>query len=187
MGYRLKRFLTGCRHRLRAGARCRGAVGADTAPSGLASWDIAARIPCQPMDAGGSAEARRRNCPAAALSGGETRAITASSSMLSTVERELRRPVGKSAGAGALFPLRGRLRIDPIALGQRRQTVQTSLDRAPDNPRRRGASMQYLAHSTSFYSDDEVAPSKPGIKHIGRVDNGDSQSTISRLKIESQP
>ena len=43
MGYRLKRFLTGCRRRLRAGARCRGAMGADTAPSGLASWDIAAR------------------------------------------------------------------------------------------------------------------------------------------------
>jgi hypothetical protein len=107
--------------------------------------------------------------------------------MLSTVEREVRGPVGKSAGAGALFPLRGRLRIDPIALGQRPQTVQTSLDRAPDNPRRRGASMQYLAHSTSFHSDDEVAPSKPGIKHIVRVDNGDSQSTISRLKIESQP
>jgi hypothetical protein len=35
--------------------------------------------------------------PAAAACGGETRAITASSSMLSTVERGVRGPVGKSA------------------------------------------------------------------------------------------
>ena len=86
--------------------------------------------------------------------------------MLSTVEREVRGPVGKSVGAGALFPLRGRLRIDPIALGQRPQTVRTSLVNAPDAPRRRGASMQYLAHRTSFDSDDEMAPSKPRIKQL---------------------
>jgi hypothetical protein len=26
--------------------------------------------------------------------------------------------------------------------------------------------VQYLAHSASFHSDDEIAPSKPGIKHL---------------------
>jgi hypothetical protein len=36
--------------------------------------------------------------------------------MLSTVERGVRGPVGKSAGAGTLLPLRNRLRIDPMAL-----------------------------------------------------------------------
>jgi hypothetical protein len=29
--------------------------------------------------------------------------------------------------------------------------------------------VQYLAHSASFHSDDEIAPSKPGIKHLGSV------------------
>jgi hypothetical protein len=58
-------------------------VGADAGPSG--------------SDAGESAEARTSNRPAAALGGGETRATAASSSTLSTVERGVRGPVGKSA------------------------------------------------------------------------------------------
>ena len=84
--------------------------------------------------------------------------------MLSTVERG---PVGESTGTGALLPFRNRLQIDPIALGQCPRTVRASLDRAPDNPRRRGASVQYLAHSAFFHSDDEIAPSKLGIKQLG--------------------
>jgi hypothetical protein len=43
--------------------------------------------------------------------------------MLSTVERGMRGPVGRSAGAGALLPLRGRLLIDPMALGQCPQAI----------------------------------------------------------------
>jgi hypothetical protein len=142
-------------------------VGADAGPSG--------------SNAGWSAEARASNRQAAALGGGETRATAASSSTLSTVERGVRGPVGRSAGAGALLPFRGRLRIDPIALGQRPQAVRTSLDRAPDNPRRRGASVQYLAHSASFHSDDEIAPSKIGIKHLGVW----SRHLVSRVEHES--
>jgi hypothetical protein len=151
-------------------------VGADAGPSG--------------SNAGWSAEARASNRPAAALGGGETRATAASSSTPSTVERGVRGPVGKSAGAGALLPFRNRLRIDPIALGQRPQTVRTSLDRAPNDPRRRGASVQYLAHSASFHSDDEIAPSKPGIKHLAasrdtRLDGdlGGTAPDIASVKI----
>jgi hypothetical protein len=88
---------------------------------------------------------------------------------------------GQLHDAGALLPFRNRLRIDPIALGQRPQTVRTSLDRAPDNPRRRGASVQYLAHSASFHSDDEIAPSKPRIKHLGVW----SRHLVNRVENES--
>jgi hypothetical protein len=53
-----------------------------------------------------------------------------------------------------------------MALGQRPQTVRAALDRAPDDSRRRGVSVQYLARSVSFHSDDEIAPSKWGTKHL---------------------
>src|SRR6516165_9006594 len=34
---------------------------------------------------------------------------------------------------------------------------------------RGGAAVKNLAHSASFHSRERIAPSKPGIKHLGRV------------------
>jgi hypothetical protein len=39
--------------------------------------------------------------------------------------------------------------------------------------------VQYLARSASFHSDDEIAPSKPGIKHLARAVFAHSQGRIS--------
>src|SRR5580704_15933186 len=39
--------------------------------------------------------------------------------------------------------------------------------RSTDCRRRCGAAVEYLAHSASFHSWENNAPSKPGIKHLG--------------------
>src|SRR5215212_3118348 len=84
-------------------------------------------------------------------------------------EREHRRLGLLGTGAlvldrGALLPLGRGLRIDAVAPGQHPQALLTMLDRATHR-RRAGASMQNLAHSASFHSNEKSAPSKPGTKH----------------------
>ena len=43
----------------------------------------------------------------------------------------------------------------------------TMLYRSTDRRCRRGAPMVNLAHSASFHSQDKIAPSNPGTKHLG--------------------
>src|SRR3954471_1823045 len=68
---------------------------------------------------------------------------------------------------GALLPLRDRLRVDAVALGQHPQALLTMLDRSTHCRRRAGAPMKNLAHSASFHSNEKSAPSKPGTKQVG--------------------
>ncbi|WP_210164315.1 hypothetical protein, partial [Mesorhizobium sp. LNJC398B00] len=56
---------------------------------------------------------------------------------------------------------------------QRPQALLTMLYRSTDRLCRRGAPMN-LAHSASFDSDEKYAPSKPGIKHLGTVEQAAS-------------
>ena len=58
-----------------------------------------------------------------------------------------------------------------------------SLDYAVSTDRlcRLGAPMKNLAHSASFDSEDEDAPSKPGIKHLGGQFGSDALSMISAI------
>src|SRR5215218_2658156 len=90
------------------------------------------------------------------------------------LEREHRRlgllgsggPVGNRA---TLLPLRDGFWIDAVAPGQHPQALLTMLDRSTDRRRRAGAPMQNLAHSASFHSNEKSAPSKPGTKHLVRI------------------
>src|SRR5688500_16687205 len=66
---------------------------------------------------------------------------------------------------GALPPLRDRLLVDAIALGERSQARLAMLYRSTDRRRRCGAPMVNLAHSASRHSCEKSAPSNPGIKH----------------------
>ena len=52
------------------------------------------------------------------------------------------------------------------------------LYRSTDDLCRRGAPMEYLAHSASFHSLVNIAPSKRGIKHLA---NNISQMTMQYL------
>lgn len=45
------------------------------------------------------------------------------------------------------------------------------LYRSTDRLCRRGAPMENLTHSASFQSAEKIAPSKPGIKHLGSKPN----------------
>src|SRR5215213_2475946 len=89
------------------------------------------------------------------------------------LEREHRRlgllgsggPVGNRA---TLLPLRDGFWIDAVAPGQAPQALLTMLDRSTHRRRRAGAPMQNLAHSASFQSREERAPSNPGTKPLGR-------------------
>src|SRR5215211_2257417 len=63
---------------------------------------------------------------------------------------------------GALLPLGDGFWIDAVAPGQHPQARLTMLDRATHCRRRAGASMENLAHSASFHSNEKSAPSKPG-------------------------
>ncbi|WP_205207133.1 hypothetical protein, partial [Asaia sp. As-1742] len=47
----------------------------------------------------------------------------------------------------------------------------TMLYRSTDCRCRRGAPVVNLAHSASFHSDEKIAPSKPGTKHLGHHDS----------------
>ena len=56
--------------------------------------------------------------------------------------------------------------IDAVALGKAPQAFLTMLYRSTDCRCRCGAAMENLAHSASFHSREETAPSNPGIKHL---------------------
>src|SRR5215218_8244986 len=75
-----------------------------------------------------------------------------------------RRQIGMG---GALPPLRDRLLVDTIALGERSQARLTMLYRSTDRRSRCGAPMVNLAHSASRRSCEKSAPSNPGIKQLG--------------------
>src|SRR5215210_521048 len=67
---------------------------------------------------------------------------------------------------GALPPLRDRLLVDTIALGERSQARLTMLYRSTDRRSRCGAPMLNLAHSASRRSCEKSAPSNSGIKQL---------------------
>jgi len=60
----------------------------------------------------------------------------------------------------ALLPLGDGLLIDAVAPGQRSQALLTMLYRSTDRL------WENLAHSASFHSLENNAPSNPGIKHL---------------------
>src|SRR3546814_20471772 len=75
---------------------------------------------------------------------------------------------GRKIGDGRAFlPLRNRLLIDPVALGQNPQALLTTLYRSTDCLCRRGAAVSNLSHSASLHSMENNAPSKLGIKPLG--------------------
>src|SRR4029077_4438545 len=68
----------------------------------------------------------------------------------------------------ALLPLGDGLLVEPVTLGQRPRALLTMVYRSTDCRRRCGAAVENLAHSASFHSMENTAPSKPGIKHLER-------------------
>ena len=77
------------------------------------------------------------------------------------------RSVGRSVGdCVPAFPLRHRLGVDPVTLGEGSQALLTLLYRSTDDLRRGGAPVENLAHSASFHAGKKTAPSNPGIKHL---------------------
>ena len=71
---------------------------------------------------------------------------------------------------GPSLPFGDRLLIDTVTLRQSPQALLTMLYRSTDCLRRAGAPMKNLAHSASFDSDEKNAPSKSGIKHLGKTE-----------------
>src|SRR6202049_4758042 len=81
----------------------------------------------------------------------------------------LARP-GRQIGARtALLPLGDGLRVDAVAPGQSPQARLTMLYRSTDRLCRRGAAVEHLAHSASFHSPENNAPSKAGIKQVFEI------------------
>lgn len=66
-----------------------------------------------------------------------------------------------------LSPLCNRLGVDPQLPAQRRERSLRSLYCCSEGVRGRGAPMTYLSHMASFHSHERIAPSNPGIKHLG--------------------
>jgi hypothetical protein len=60
------------------------------------------------------------------------------------------------------------LLIDPIPLRKHSQALFTILYRSTNYLCRRGAAVEKLAHSASFHSKENNAPSKSGIEHLKR-------------------
>src|SRR5277367_4641408 len=67
---------------------------------------------------------------------------------------------------GPLLPLGDGLLVDPVAIGQSPQALLTMLYRSTHRRCRGGAPVKNLAHSASFHSKENNAPSKPGIKQL---------------------
>src|SRR5579871_536066 len=85
----------------------------------------------------------------------------------------------------ALPPLRNRLRVDPVALGESSQALLTILYCSTDCRCRAGAPVEYLAHSASFHCRPNNAPSNPGTKHLkcrNPPDGGLSNGLSLRLR-----
>ncbi len=66
-----------------------------------------------------------------------------------------------------LAPFCDRLRVDPQLSAQRRERSLRSLYCCSDGVRGRGAPVTYLSHTASFHSNERIAPSNRGIKHLG--------------------
>jgi len=73
--------------------------------------------------------------------------------------------IGNAASAP---PLGDRLRVDPVPFGQRPQALLTILYCSTDCRCRAGAPVKNLAHSASFHSRMDNAPSNPETKQLGR-------------------
>lgn len=65
-------------------------------------------------------------------------------------------------------PLRHRLGIDSQFPAQRRERSLRSLYYCSDSVRDRGAPVTYLSHAASFQSNERIAPSNRGIKHLNK-------------------
>src|SRR4051812_25467908 len=65
-----------------------------------------------------------------------------------------------------LTPLRHRLGIDNQLSAQRREPSLRTLYRCSDSVPCRGAPVTYLTHTASFHSNEKIAPSDRGIKHL---------------------
>ena len=66
-------------------------------------------------------------------------------------------------------PLRYRLRVDPQLTAQRRERSLRSLYCCSDGVRGRRAPVTNLSHTASFHSNERIAPSNRGIKHLATV------------------
>ncbi len=64
---------------------------------------------------------------------------------------------------------------------QRRERSLRSLYCCSDGVRGRGAPMTYLSHTASFHSNERIAPSNPGIKHVGKCANCEPNATSVAL------
>lgn len=74
-------------------------------------------------------------------------------------------------------PLRHCLGVDPQFPAQRRERSLRSLYCCSDGVRGRGAPVTYLSHMASFHSNERIAPSNRGIKHL--VLAGGNQGVMS--------
>ena len=101
--------------------------------------------------------------------------MIASSSIDSTVDFGSFGPVGRSATERRIPPLGHGLLVDPVAPGQGPQALLTMLYRSTDRLCRCGAAVKNLAHTASLHAEENSAPSKPGIKHLGRPEMAGDQ------------
>ena len=69
----------------------------------------------------------------------------------------------------ALTPIRDVLWTDPKLSAQLRDRSLRSLYCCSDGVRGRGAPMTNLSHNASFHSNERIAPSNRGIKHLGNA------------------
>ena len=79
---------------------------------------------------------------------------------------------GKIGNRTALLPLGHGLLVDAVAPGKCPQALLTILYCSTDRLCRRGAAVKNLAHSASFHSKENNAPSKAGIKQLGHIGGG---------------
>src|SRR6202051_5080863 len=91
--------------------------------------------------------------------------------LLDRQHRRLRflRPGRQVGHRGPLPPLSDGLLVDAVALGQRSQARLTILYCSTDRLCRCGAAVKNLAHSASFHSMENSAPSNAGTKHLGKL------------------
>ena len=92
--------------------------------------------------------------------------MIASSSTDSTVDFGSFGPVGRSAIELRLRHLATVVWLIPLMLGQSPQALLTMLYRSTDRLSRRGPAVENLAHNASLHTEENTAPSKPGIKHL---------------------
>lgn len=77
------------------------------------------------------------------------------------------RPSRQTGDRGLLPPLRHRLRVNIITLGQSPQAIMNMMYRSTERPLSLWRCRVNLAHGASFHWLEKTAPSKFGIKHPG--------------------